>query len=65
MEFKEVITGRDTNIIVRPGKHVGHVRVPEGGAGWVFIVAAAVTIAWAAIKRYSVWHSSKLTADVS
>jgi hypothetical protein len=34
-------------------KPVDAVQTPDGGAGWIFVLAAAITIAWAVIKRSS------------
>jgi hypothetical protein len=60
VEQHNVVTGQNGNfhIILRPQPRpfqpqcqVQH--VPEGGAGWVFVLAALAVIGWAAIKRYS------------
>jgi hypothetical protein len=69
MEFKDVVTRPRTvrHIIVRPDprhrQQTGQVRVPEGGAGWVFILVAAITIGWAIIKRYSEINSVPVRAN--
>lgn len=69
MEFKDVVTRPDIvrHIIIRPDpphrQQTGQVRVPEGGAGWVFILTAAITIGWAVIKRDSKRKSVPVRAN--
>ena len=58
MEYKQVVTQPDAvrHVIIlpnpRPYKPVVQARVPEGGAGWAFALAAVAVIGWAAAKRY-------------
>jgi hypothetical protein len=69
MEFKDVVTRPRIvrHIIIRPDpphrQQIDQVRVPEGGAGWVFILTAAITIGWAVIKRYSERNSVPVRAN--
>jgi len=59
LEYREAVKRPEVprHIIVkpdpRPYKPIDQIKVSEGGAGWAFILAAALAIGWAATKRYA------------